>query len=121
MICGGVLYYRESEVRASDALGVALVNAVEALEDSVLLVGRDAYTGITYRYGDFLFISSDTCSDASALLVILDCVVNEVVDAFLEYLSVTFYERAFSLEREGYLGSLCDSRESLERLGGYFV
>ena len=54
VVHGGMLDDGQAESRAAGGLGVALVDAVEALEDPTLVLGRNADAGIKNRDGGFL-------------------------------------------------------------------
>ena len=79
VVHGRVLDDGQAETRAAGGLGVALVDAVEALKDPALVLGRNADAGIKNRDGGFLLAVFNMDADAAAGTVIFDGVVAEIV------------------------------------------
>ena len=79
VVHGGMLDDGQTESRAAGGLGVALIDAVEALKDPALVLGCNADAGIKNRDGGFLLAVFYVDADASAGTVIFDGIVAEIV------------------------------------------
>ena len=80
VISHGVLDDGQAQSGTAGGLGVALVHAVEALEDAALVLRRDTDTGIGHRDHGVGAVTAHGDGDAAAVLIVLDGVVAEVED-----------------------------------------
>ena len=69
----------EAEPGAADLLGVALVYAIEALENTLLFFLRDADSRVCHGNGDLVSFLLDSDRDGAPLTVIFDGVVHQVI------------------------------------------
>ena len=83
MVLCGVLDNGEAKTSAANLLGVALIDAVEALKHAALVSVGNADAGIHDGKRGRRSILPDRNSDIAARNVILDRVVAEVLDHFL--------------------------------------
>ena len=108
---GGVLYDRKAEAGAADLLGVALVNAVEALENALLLLGRNADAVILDRQQRRAALAPDVDFDKAAGAVVFDGVFAEIVNYRVEKLRNAVYDGALAAYGERNLRTLGRLRE----------
>lgn len=119
--CAACFTMEQAETRAADFLGVALVDAVEALEDAALVGIRDADAGIHDGERDGLAILPDGNGDAAAGNVILDRVVAEVIDHLLQQLLNTFDHDVLAGQSQRDILFLRDWPQALDHLAGQRV
>ena len=108
VVCCGMLYYGESEACAAYLLGAAFVNAVESLEDSVLLVAGDAYSVVLHRDAGAFSVSAHSDLHKTAACVVFYCIVGKVIDDLIDDLLCA--ENIFVASRHGerHTCRLCD-------------
>ena len=80
----GVLDDGQPQPRAAARLGVALVHAVEALEDAALMLRRDADARVAHGETGAAALGADAHIHAAAVRVVFDRVVAEVVSDLIE-------------------------------------
>ena len=100
-----MLHDGQTEPRAADGLGAALVHAVKPLENAALAVLRDADAGVAHGENDGAVLRRDGDIDAPAGAVVLDGVVAEIVNDAVEKLRYALHRRAHALERERHVGA----------------
>ena len=100
---------------------MALVDAVEALEDAALVGIRDADAGIHDGERDGLAILPDGNGDAAAGDVILDRIVAEVVDHFLQQLLNAFNHSVLAGQGQRDILFLRNRPQALDHLAGQRV
>ena len=131
MVLHGVLDDGKAEARAAACLRVALVHAVEALEDAALVLRRDADARIGHGDERLAVPFTDAHGHAATLDVVLDGVVAEVIDDLVQkppYASDGLApaldgDRDVLLRRRGLeiVRRLLRKREQVDRLARHFV
>ena len=84
MELGGVFDDRKAQAGSADLSGVALVHAVEAFEDPLLFVGGDADAVVLDGQAGPVSLLPDPDRDFSALPVVFDGIVAEIVDHLVD-------------------------------------
>lgn len=84
MELGGMLDDRKTKACAPDLSGVALVDAVEPLEDALLFLTGDAYACVFYADAGLPFFSPDAHEDFAVFPVVFDGIVTEVKEHLLD-------------------------------------
>ena len=92
---------RQTEAGAADLLGMALVYAVEALEDAFLIRLRDADTGIGDRKDRLLTGAAHLHTDFAVFLIILNRIVAEIIEHFLNDHRNAVHRCRIALKRHG--------------------
>ena len=69
----------QSQARAANLLGMALIHPVEPLKHPVLVLSGDANARILDLNHGLMFLPGDGDRDAAAPVVVLDAVITEVV------------------------------------------
>ena len=90
---------RKSQTGAADLLGMALVHAVEALENAFLIRLRDADSGIGDRKDCLLPRACDLHRHGAVFLIIFDRIVTEVIEHLLDNHRNAVHRRGIALER----------------------
>src|SRR5712691_5604703 len=70
----------EAETRAADRLGASWISAVEALEDVLFVLRRDADAGILHAQVDMALAGGDGDDDAALRVGVVERIVNEAHD-----------------------------------------
>ena len=76
----------KAEARAADLLGVALVHAVEPLEHALTVGSGDADAVIRHTHHSVPVLSGNGDAHMPVFAVVLDRVVTEVEDHFVQHL-----------------------------------
>ena len=84
MILHGVLDDGQAQSRTAGGLGVALVHPVEAFEHPGLILRRNADAGVRHLYDRGLFVGVHEEMHTAAGDVVLDGIVAEVVEDFIQ-------------------------------------
>ena len=79
-----VLDYGQSQTRAADLLGVALIHPVKAFEDPILFLLRDPDAGITDLQEGRSVCHARPHVHTAAGMVVLDGIITEIVQHFIE-------------------------------------
>ena len=109
-----VLDDRKAETRSADLLGMALVYAVEALEDPLLIRLRDADAGIRNRENRLLIGAGHLHFDGAVVIVIFDCVVAEIKEHFLDNDRNALHRCAVTLQLHRDAACICGGAELLQ-------
>ena len=96
---------------------MALVDAVEALKDPALVLGRNADAGIEDRDGGFLLAVFNVNADASAGAVVFDGIVAEIVEHLVQEPAYAEDDAALAVGRDGDRGLVCRRAKILGDLG----
>ena len=97
---------------------MALVDAVEALEDPALVLGRNADAGIKNRDGGFLLAVFNVNADASAGAVVFDGIVAEIVEHLVQEPAHAEDDAALAVCCDGDGGLVCRRAEIFRDLAG---
>ena len=74
----------QSQTRAADLFGVALIHPVEPFKHPVLVLGGDANARILDLNHGLMLLPGDRNGDAAAPVVVLDTVVTEIIQDIAE-------------------------------------
>ena len=105
---------RKAETRSADLLGMALVYAVEALEDPLLIRLRDADAGIRNREDRLLIGAGHLHFDGAVVIVIFDRVVAEIKEHFLDNDRNALHRCAVTLQLHRDAACICGGAELLQ-------
>ena len=95
---------------------MALVDAVEALKDPALVLGRNADAGIKNRDGGFLLAVFNMDADAAAGTVIFDGIVAEIVEHLVQEPAHAEDDAALAVGCDGDGGFICRRAKILSDL-----
>ena len=95
-----MFYNRKPQSRASYFFGMAFIYPVEPLEHTALVFFWDSNAVILYRNTDIVLIFCKADTDASALFVVLDRIVANIKQHFLQNIGncVKLYSVPFYIE-----------------------
>ena len=89
----------KAQTRTAGCLGVAFIYTIEPLKDPVLMLGRNADTGIAD--GQTIVFCADRYTATGNIL--LDRIVAEIIDHLVEHSANTFHTEAVAGDLQHYL------------------